>query len=283
MHLLISEVIHDWDVETLRPTLSSLSRSLDEASRAGVLTSATLWLSYNGPAPINEGAATQLLESVFNWPVNLRMSQPNLGYGGTNNLALAEMFEVSSAEAAQTAILVMNPDVLLEENTVTEALSHINADKRCGLVCPQILDWSGRATTLGHKRYPSLAVLAARLLYLLFRLPPVRSLNARYEYQDVPLDQPMDDVELCSGCFMLGPFRYWQQLEGFDTRYFMYFEDFDLAMRGRELGWKNRYIPSVRIRHAGGGGGQKHWRHQLWLIRSAFRFFNRHGWRFWRV
>ena len=283
MNLLISHVIHNWEGETLRLTLSSLSRSLDEASRLGVLTSATLWLSYNGPESIDDGTAMELLAPVFNWPVNLRMSQPNLGYGGTNNLALAEMFEFSSAEAAQTAILVMNPDVLVKDDTVTIALSHINTDSRCGLVCPQILEWSGRATTLGHKRYPSLAVLAARLLYILFRFPPVRSLNARYEYQDVPLDQPINDVELCSGCFMLGPFRYWQQLEGFDTGYFMYFEDFDLAMRGRELGWRNRYIPSVQIRHAGCGGRQKHWRHQLWLIRSACRFFNRHGWRFWKV
>lgn len=283
MKLLISEVVYTWDEPVLRTALRSLSDSLSQAAQTGELESAELWLSYNGKQPLDENKAAQLVNVEFDWPVRLLWNQPNLGYGGTNNLALNQMFEEFSHQPGPTSILVINPDVVLESDAIAESIRHLKSRPKCGLVCPMILDWQGRKDALGHKRYPSLAVLAARLLYLLFRLPPVQSLNERYEYRDVPAETPQDDIELCSGCYMVGRFDYWQQLGGFDGRFFMYFEDFDLAVRGRKMGWQNHYVPTVKIRHAGGGVGTKDWRHRLWFIRSAFRFFNRHGWRLWRV
>lgn len=283
MKLLISEVVYNWDVPVLEKALRSLSVSLTEAAKTDELDSAELWLSYNGEQPIEEREAQKLLDTAFDWPVRLLLNQPNLGYGGTNNLALQQMFAEFASDAKDTTILVVNPDVVLETNSIIESIRHLQKEPACGLVCPLILDWQGHSDAMGHKRYPSLAVLTARLLYLLFRLPPVHSLNERYEYRDIPPETPLYDIELCSGCFMMGRFRYWQQLGGFDSSFFMYFEDFDLAVRGRTKGWQNHYVPTVKIRHAGGGVGTKDWRHRLWFIRSAFRFFNRHGWRLWRV
>jgi N-acetylglucosaminyl-diphospho-decaprenol L-rhamnosyltransferase len=39
---------------------------------------------------------------------------------------------------------------------------------------------------------------------------------------------------------------------GFDTRYFMYFEDVDLGDRLAQAGWLNVYAPSARVTHEGG-------------------------------
>jgi len=77
--------------------------------------------------------------------------------------------------------------------------------------------------------------------------------------------------------------RFWQDLGGFDTRYFMYFEDFDLSVRAAARGWVQVYEPGAVVRHSGGGAARKPLKHRLWFVRSAFRFFMRHGWRFWRV
>ena len=35
----------------------------------------------------------------------------------------------------------------------------------------------------------------------------------------------------------------------FDTSYFLYYEDFDLAWRGRQLGWTYWYEPTVEVLH----------------------------------
>lgn len=68
------------------------------------------------------------------------------------------------------------------------------------------------------------------------------------------------------------------EVGGFDDRYFLYFEDFDLSLR---LGKQGRlaYVPAMKIIHAGGNTASKGLRHILLFMRSAMRFFNQWGWR----
>ena len=44
----------------------------------------------------------------------------------------------------------------------------------------------------------------------------------------------------------------WDQVAGFDPKYFMYCEDMDLCRRLAEAGWQNVYVPSAVITHVGG-------------------------------
>ena len=284
MKLIISVVVYDWAPDVLLSCLRALSRSLDVANDRGELVSAELWLSYNGPANLNEDDCNTLIESAFSWSYRLLPHQPNLGYGGTNNLVLRnQVFADTTLVPENTAILVLNPDVWAEPDAIAIALAHLRASPRLGLICPRILDPAGQKDTPGHKRYPSLAILAARLLTPLMRLAAFRHLNERYEYRDTLLSKIREGVELCSGCFLMARYDYWKTLNGFDEDFFMYFEDFDVSRRGVEQGWTHLYDPSVRILHAGGGAGQKSWQHRGWFLRSAWTFFSRHGWRVWRV
>ena len=100
-----------------------------------------------------------------------------------------------------------------------------------------------------------------------------------YEMRDVIGDRFVPGVPLARGCFMLGPTALLTRVGGFDPRYFMYFEDYDLSLRiGRES--QVAYVPRARIVHHGGDASRKGVRHVAWFVRSAWRFFARHGWRF---
>jgi hypothetical protein len=69
--------------------------------------------------------------------------------------------------------------------------------------------------------------------------------------------------------------------KGFDEAYFLYFEDFDLSLRMGEIG-RLDYVPAMRIEHAGGHAARKGFSHLRMFMQSGFRFFNTHGWRFFR-
>jgi hypothetical protein len=283
MDLMISIVVHSWDESVLFPVLQSLSSSLSAAAKVDRLGKACLWLSYNGAEHLEGDKIKSKLATVFSWPLELRLKQPNLGYGGTHNLVLRELFSAVNASTVDTAVLVMNPDVLVDEGAIAAGLKHLGDEKQCGLMAPHILTWHGDYEAIGHKRYPSLLVLSARMFRFLQAVPAIKALNDRYQYHDLNPALSYRDIELCSGCFMFARLSFWQRLQGFDSRYFMYFEDFDLAYRGREQGWQHHYLPEVTIRHAGGEAGAKNWRHRIWFIRSALRFFSRHGWQLWKV
>ena len=66
-----------------------------------------------------------------------------------------------------------------------------------------------------------------------------------------------------------------KKLGGFDPRYFLYFDDYDLILRTRDLA-RIVYVPSVRILDHGGGAAQKDWTHVKLFMTPACKFFNRH-------
>jgi GT2 family glycosyltransferase len=85
------------------------------------------------------------------------------------------------------------------------------------------------------------------------------------------------DVECLSGCFMFFRSSVLQAVGGFDERFFMYLEDFDLSRRARRVA-RNVYYPHVKVIHE----HRRAHRSSLRLLQafgvSAFKFFNKWGW-----
>jgi GT2 family glycosyltransferase len=48
-----------------------------------------------------------------------------------------------------------------------------------------------------------------------------------------------------------------EAVDGFDERFFMYYEDMDLCRRVRDLGYDVRYEPSIRLVHVGGASAPR--------------------------
>jgi GT2 family glycosyltransferase len=61
-------------------------------------------------------------------------------------------------------------------------------------------------------------------------------------------DEPQDVFAWC-GAGVLFPVAYLEDVGLFDERFFMYYEDTDLAWRGRARGWRYRYVPTAVLRH----------------------------------
>ncbi|MEX1006996.1 MAG: glycosyltransferase [Acidimicrobiia bacterium] len=57
------------------------------------------------------------------------------------------------------------------------------------------------------------------------------------------------DVFAWCGAAVLMPVRYFEDIGVFDERLFLYSEDFELAWRGRERGWRYQYVPESIVRH----------------------------------
>ena len=69
-----------------------------------------------------------------------------------------------------------------------------------------------------------------------------------------------------------------KKVNGFDERYFLYFEDYDLSLRVKNYG-QIVELPQARITHYGGHTARRDLRRVMHFLRSGVRFFNRYGWR----
>lgn len=84
---------------------------------------------------------------------------------------------------------------------------------------------------------------------------------------------------ILSGCFTLLNLDVIQLVGGYDERFFMYFEDFDLSRRVNRF-YKTLYFPKVHVTHAYNSEANKSIKLLLIFLTSAIRYFNKWGWIF---
>ncbi len=196
--------------------------------------------------------------------------QGNIGYGSAHNLTLHKL--------DSDFHLMLNPDVILENETLLNAINMMTQDHDVKLVSPHAIDQEGAKQYL-CKHYPSVLTLLMRGIFPVFLKKLFVNRLADYEMRGLTEAEISDNIKLASGCFMFVDTRALQTIGGFDESFFLYFEDFDLSLRMGRLG-KLLYAPNVRITHSGGFAARKGFWHVKVFITSGYRFFNKHGWLF---
>lgn len=266
-------VLYHSDLGRLAATLDSLAGAL--ANVGSLLGTVTLRLRDQSQDP---GYHRRLLACLASrqWPVSgLIVEAPqtgaNRGYGAGHNALLADVRE--------GFCLVLNPDVELAPDSLRWGLTTLRDCPDAVLLCPRGEDGRGQPAHLA-KAYPSVLVLALRAAGPGWLRERFRRQLAAYARHDLETARAPVAITLASGCFMLLRAPALAAAGGFDERYFLYFEDYDLSLRLASRG-QLLYVPQMRIRHHGGESAGKGWRHRGWFLRSAWRFFQSHGWRWW--
>lgn len=196
----------------------------------------------------------------------------NIGYGAAHNLALMRL----DAEYH----LALNPDVVLDADSIRYAIEFFRLHPGVGLLAPAVYGSDGRLQYL-VRRQPAVADLFLRGFAPAWLRRRFTERISRYEMRDrVDAHTVVWDPELVSGCCMFFRRSVLDSVGGFDPRFFLYFEDYDLSLR---LAGRGRivYVPQVKVVHYGGNAARKGREHVVWFVRSALRFYRRHGWRWW--
>jgi GT2 family glycosyltransferase len=273
MRLSVSIVTYRSDIRLLRALSESLFRALERA-RTEFPIQADLVVVINDTTT-DEVAAVECaiagVESIAPPYIRLRVvkGHGNVGYGAGQNRALETV--------TSDYHLILNPDVFLEDDVLLESFRYLNAHADVAMLVPQGFDPHNRYARLS-KRHPSLLVLLLRALAVSSSDGVLGRRVARYTYGgELPCDAPKS-VTLASGCFMLCRTDTLRKLNGFDERYFLYFEDYDLSIRVKDYG-QIIELPQARITHYGGRTAQRDLRRIIHFLRSGVRFFNQYGWR----
>lgn len=270
VELSVSVVVYHPDLEKLRDTLRSLSNAIAmvRLSRPGM--AAHLYLIDNGGFGGDSAATAMLAEAGVS--CTMLAGHGNVGYGRGHNIAIAA--------ASSRYHLVLNPDIDLDRDALMRALHFIDGHPHLGLLAPYVGD-NDRAVQFLCRRYPTVLDLFVRGFLPTRLRVPFSSRLSHYEMRDVINDHDIVwDPPIVSGCFMLFRTEVLKKLGGFDPRYFLYFEDYDLSLRTHDVA-RVAYVPSVRVIHHGGGASRKGFAHIRMFAASAFKFYNRFGWRLW--
>jgi GT2 family glycosyltransferase len=261
--LSISIVVHRLNGPELRRNLLTLRLAADRLPKP----CAQLMLIDNSEQSELASALRAVAVSTRWHDVLVISGHGNIGYGAGHNLAIR-------ASSAATH-LVLNPDVELDPDALRHGLLTLS-EQACVLIGAVGRDANGTPGYLS-KRMPSIAVFYLRGFAPAWLKKRFTKRLAHYEYRDLPTHR-VSDVTLVSGAFMLCRTDALLAVGGFDERYFLHFEDLDLSLR---LAAQGRVVsdPRVTIIHHGGNAAKRGAAHLKLFLRSALRFFNTHGWR----
>lgn len=205
--------------------------------------------------------------------ITLICSNRNVGFGRGNNLG--------AAVARGEYVFFHNPDVTVNENSLQKMVDFLAGHQEIGMIGPKLVYSSGKVQE-SCRRYMKFFDLILNRTFL-GKLPILQKRVHRYLMEDFD-HAKIQDVDLITGAAIMMPRSVFEKIGGFDKRYFLFMEDFDLCRMTKSAGYRVVYYPDAEVNHyhkrLSQGSFLKLMRKKVfWLhVSSAFKYF----WK-WRV
>ncbi|MEM9268037.1 MAG: glycosyltransferase family 2 protein, partial [Pseudomonadota bacterium] len=171
--------------------------------------------------------------------VELIRSDENLGFARANN--------VVAAQATTEWLLLLNPDTETHPAAIDNLLDFARAHPQAGITGGRTVfpDGSLNAASCWARITPWSLFCSATGLARVFRASNLFNPEAMPSW---PRDS-VREVDIVVGCFLMISRRLWDELGGFDLKYFMYGEEADLCARARARGYRPMITPDAQIMH----------------------------------
>jgi len=200
--------------------------------------------------------SVETVRTNYPW-VRLIVNQENMGFSRANNIAIRE--------ACGEYVLLLNPDTIVEKDTLREVLGFMEEHPKAGGAGVMMHNADGSLAPESRRALPTPWVSCLKML----------GFSKRYYMSHLPWDKP-GRIEVISGAFCFLRRKALDEVGLLDEDFFMYGEDIDLSYRLLKGGWENWYLP-YPITHFKGKSTQKSdYRYVHIFYKAMLIFFRKH-------
>jgi hypothetical protein len=185
----------------------------------------------------------------FSYPIRLVRNTRPLGFGANHNQAFSS--------ASGRYFCIINPDIRLSSNPFSALLACLE-DSGAGVAAPIVLGENGELED-NARRFPSPLTLIGKLTGK--RQPPDYAIGNEPIFPD-----------WVAGMFMLFRRAVFEELGGFDERYFLYYEDVNICARLRLRGHEAVLCPQASVVHHAQRHSHRNIRYMRWHLQSMARY-----------
>ncbi len=179
--------------------------------------------------------------------VHLIENRQNAGFSKANNQAIAK--------AKGTYVLLLNPDTVVQENTLVKCHSFMKNHPDAGAMGVKMIDGKGSFLPESKRALPTPGVAFFKIFGLSKLFPKSKMFN-RYHLGYLDENQT-NEIEVLPGAFMFIRKSVLDNIGLLDESFFMYGEDIDLSYRIVKGGHKIYYYPDTTIIHYKGESTKK--------------------------
>ena len=198
-----------------------------------------------------DGSVQYLQENIPH--IKIISLEKNIGFAAANNIGVKN----SKGEY----VLFLNPDVIVEKDTIHTILEYIENCKTCGIVSAKLVLENGKIDDACHRGFPTpwnafCHFSGLSKLFSTIKLFTGYSLNYLNK-------ETIHEVDSVSGAFMMIKRKVGDTCNWWDEDYFWYGDDLDICYRVKKSGWKIIYNPRVKALHYKGisSGIKNHSKH----------------------
>jgi len=182
--------------------------------------------------------------------IKLILSDKNAGFGAGNNLGVQH--------AAGKFLLLLNADTVFVADALSifmSEYSRLQTDHKVGVLGAQLTDRNSLPVG-SYYRFPRLKDVIFDRYRDLFKYVGVKMGIAKRSSKE---NDPATDgaVDYIIGADMFLEKKIYDAQQGFDEKFFMYFEEADLQLRLSEEGYEHFLTSKTRIIHLEGGSQKK--------------------------
>ena len=202
--------------------------------------------------------------------VEYLFNNKNLGYGKAHNIAINKSIELGSDYH-----IILNPDIRLNKGTLNSIVNFMENNPEVGMCSPKILFPNGDLQYL-CKLIPKPQNLLIRRF-----LPSKKIISKhdnKYELRNFSYNHNIE-IPYISGCFMFAKTSILEKVNGFDERFFLYFEDLDLTRRIGQLS-KTYFFAETFVYHGYNKESYRNNKVLIYHMKNAVKYFNKWGWFF---
>jgi GT2 family glycosyltransferase len=171
------------------------------------------------------------------------------------NTGFSAAVNLGAARVSAAAVFVLNADTALSPGCIAALEAALWADPLLGGVQPQILQLEGGADPLDPTRGARIYSAGQALT------KDGRAVEEGAGEPQRPRHLAAREIFGVCGAACLLRRELFDELGGYDERYFAFYEDVDLNVRARIAGWRFGYVPDAVVWHVGNASWQEAFRH----------------------
>ncbi|MDH3349648.1 MAG: glycosyltransferase, partial [Desulfobulbaceae bacterium] len=177
--------------------------------------------------------------------VNLIANTENRGFGAANNQA----YNIAKGDY----FILLNPDTIIKPSAIDNSIRFMQSHPKCGLCGGRLIKPDGELDP-SARRFPNSWF---KLLTLSGLSDCFSSSSFFNSYNFGGFDhQSAIEVDWVPGTYTVYRRALLQQVGMFDERFYLYYEETDLCLRAKRVGWKIFFIPDAEVVHVGGASSK---------------------------
>lgn len=206
----------------------------------------------------SEDNTAEIIERLFPEVVLIR-GKENKGFGYGHNQIIKKIHSKYH--------VLINPDIIIDTPVIKDMAVYMEKHCRISILLPKVLNIDGSEQYL-PKRQPNFKFV------IMSKFPAFKYFRSLYTGENQKICRPVKCQNI-SGSFFMIQTEMMKALGGFDERYFMYFEDADLARRVTEKEGCIVYAPDFYVYHEWKRDNTKNIKGIRIFLQSMFKYIKK--------